>query len=113
MYFGRTTTLNFAATDANLPKNILSYSLIGAPTGASINPTTGLFTWTPSVGQAGKFYSFSIRVQDNGTPSKSDQQIASCTVQYPAELSVNPSSPSLKADGLIKTELPPEKWPDR
>ena len=33
--YGDNTTFNFAATDAELPRNTLAYSLIGAPAGAS------------------------------------------------------------------------------
>ena len=47
-------TFTAVATDADLPANTLTYSLIGAPTGASINATTGVFIWTPSAGQSSK-----------------------------------------------------------
>src|SRR5678815_1575157 len=37
---------------------------VGAPTGASINPTTGVFTWTPTEAQGTGSYPFAVRVSD-------------------------------------------------
>ena len=98
--YGVTTTYNFGAKDVDLPKNNLTYSLIGGPAGATIN-SFGMFSWTPTVAQAvsNNFYAFKVRVADNGSPVKSDEQSAFFTVLYPAEISVNPVAPSLKADG--------------
>jgi DNA/RNA endonuclease G (NUC1) len=64
--------LSFTAVgaDADLPAQTLSYSLTGSvPSGASINPTTGDFNWMPSAAQAGRVYSFGVRVTDNGAGS--------------------------------------------
>jgi len=36
------------ATDADLPDDGLTFSLVGAPEGAAIDAETGVFTWTPS-----------------------------------------------------------------
>src|SRR5690606_35902990 len=40
-------TFTATATDPDLPANTLTFSLVNAPTGASINMTTGVFTWWP------------------------------------------------------------------
>jgi hypothetical protein len=48
------STLSFAvsATDSDIPANTLTYSLLGAvPSGASINASSGVFTWTPTAAQ--------------------------------------------------------------
>jgi hypothetical protein len=42
--------------------DVLTYSLQGAPPGATIDPQTGLLTWTPTM--AGSFY-FSVAVRDS------------------------------------------------
>src|SRR5262249_21264513 len=39
------------ASDPDRPANTLTFSLIGAPPGAAIDPTTGVFTWTPDEAQ--------------------------------------------------------------
>lgn len=50
---------------------LLSYSLLQAPVGATIDAKTGLFRWTPST--VGTF-SFTVRVADNGIPVLSDSE---------------------------------------
>lgn len=60
------------ATDPDLPANSLSYSLgPGAPAGASIDPVSGLFTWTPSAQQAPSTSVITVQVSDSGVPSLS------------------------------------------
>ncbi len=57
--------LSFTATasDSDLPANTLTFSLVGAPTGASITPA-GDFTWTPTEAQAPGTYPFDVCVFD-------------------------------------------------
>ena len=64
-------TLSFTASgaDADLPAQVLSFSLIGAPEGATINPITGAFSWTPTIHQVGRVYTFTVRLSDSGSPS--------------------------------------------
>jgi len=62
-----------SATDPDIPTNILTFSLEpGAPAGAIINPTSGVFTWTPTSSQAPSTNLVIVRVTDNGVPSLSD-----------------------------------------
>ena len=66
---GALLSFTATATDADLPANTLTFSLdAGAPAGASIDPATGLFTWTPSEAQGPGVYPVTVRVTDNGTP---------------------------------------------
>lgn len=66
-----TTTLT--ATDNDLPAQTLTWSIVGsAPSGLSLNPTSGLLAWTPSEAQGPASYSIDVQVTDNGTPVKSD-----------------------------------------
>ena len=70
-----------SATDPDTPANGLTFSLdAGAPTGASIDPTTGNFTWTPSESQGPGTYDVPVRVTDNGTPNLSDFETIEVTV---------------------------------
>jgi hypothetical protein len=59
-----------AATDADLPANTLTYTLIGAPTGAAID-ASGTITWTPTEEQGPSTNTITTVVTDNGTPSLS------------------------------------------
>ena len=75
-------TFKASATDSDLPAQILTYSLdAGAPPGASISPTTGVFTWTPTEAQGPGVYAITIRVTDNGSPAASASQTIAITVK--------------------------------
>ena len=71
------------ATDPDLPANALTYSLIGAPVGATIDPGTGVFSWTPTEAQGPGIYPFTVRVTDDGTPSLDSAQPVVLTVTTP------------------------------
>jgi len=59
----------------------LTFSLdLGAPTNATINPGSGVFTWTPNENQGPGSYPITIRVTDNGSPSLSDTETITVTV---------------------------------
>jgi parallel beta-helix repeat protein len=59
------TLVQFTAI-ATDPGDTLTFSLSGAPAAAAINATTGAFSWTPAVAQAGAAYSFTVVVTDSG-----------------------------------------------
>ncbi|MFN7139959.1 MAG: putative Ig domain-containing protein, partial [Limisphaerales bacterium] len=61
---GSTLTFTASATDTD-PVTFAFES--GAPTGASLNASTGAFVWTPSAGQAGTTANIGIYVEDNPT----------------------------------------------
>ena len=58
-------TVMASATDADLPADTLTYSLVTAPTGATINPATGIFTWTPGEADGPGSFTATIRVSDS------------------------------------------------
>src|SRR5207302_640972 len=72
--------LTFEADPANPDAGrILTYSLdSGAPPSASIDPESGLFTWTPPDGPAGA--QVTIRATVDGVAGLSDRKIISITV---------------------------------
>ncbi|MCX6879830.1 MAG: putative Ig domain-containing protein [Verrucomicrobia bacterium] len=54
------------ATDDDLAPNPLTFSLeAGAPAGATINPSTGVFLWTPTEGQGPGQYPITVKVTDS------------------------------------------------
>ena len=52
------------------PANTLRYSLgDGAPAGATIDPVTGVFSWTPPATATSGDYEITVQVTDNGSPA--------------------------------------------
>jgi hypothetical protein len=77
------TALNLTSTavDADLPANTLTFSLLSPPTGAQIDPTTGVITWTPTEAQGPTNATLRVRITDNGSPAMSDTREISATVR--------------------------------
>ncbi|MGB8362435.1 MAG: Ig-like domain-containing protein, partial [Acidimicrobiia bacterium] len=67
--------------DPDTPLNTLTYSLTGAPSGAAINPTTGIFTWTPTETQGPGTYFVKVKATDNGSPALSDSHTIKIVVR--------------------------------
>lgn len=64
---GQLVDFTATATDADLPANNLTYSLVGdVPAGAKIDPASGRFTWRPDESQGGQTFAFTVRVSDAG-----------------------------------------------
>jgi ELWxxDGT repeat protein len=79
------------ASDENLPVDLLTYSLgASAPAGASIDPTTGVFTWTPSADQATGVVFIPVTVSDYLTPPDTDTEDLEVDV-YPLGAPIPPS----------------------
>jgi hypothetical protein len=85
---GRALTFTASATDPDGPPSALTFSLAGAPAGASINAATGAFTWTPTPDDAGRQFTFTVRVTDAGTPNLSDEETITVTVFDPPTSSI-------------------------
>lgn len=71
-----TLTFKATATDADAGQ-VITYSLIGAPAGATINSSTGNFSWKPTT--TGSF-TFKVRAIDNGSPALYDEETITITV---------------------------------
>jgi len=63
-----TLSVSASATDSDIPANVLTFSLVLPPAGASINPGTGAITWTPTEGQGPGTNIITVVVTDNGSP---------------------------------------------
>jgi hypothetical protein len=67
---GQLLTFTVNASDPEQPSQSLTYTLgPGAPVGATLNPVTGVFTWTPNELQGPETNILSVVVTDNGVPS--------------------------------------------
>jgi hypothetical protein len=72
IHVGGSVVVTNSAIDADLPANGLAFSLTNAPVGASINPASGVFTWTPGNAFVNTTNSVAVQVTDNGNPPLSD-----------------------------------------
>ena len=69
--------------------NTLTYSLVAPPAGATIDPQTGVITWSPTAVQAGAAYTLTVQVTDAGSPSLSSMKSFSVLViPYPEIISL-------------------------
>jgi len=68
---GNTLNLTISATDKNTGDQ-LTYSLVTAPSGASIDPTSGVLTWTPN--STGDSTTITVKVTDDATLPLSDEK---------------------------------------
>ena len=100
-------TLTFTATasDSDLPANDLSYSLdAGAPSGAGIDPLSGVFTWTPSEAQGLGQYTVIVQVADDGLPVLENYMAVTIIVnEVNVPFLVDAGTDQLAAEGDILT----------
>ena len=89
-------TFTASATDADIPVQTLTYSIVGAPGGAAINPATGVFTWTPTEGQGADSYIFTVTVSDG---TLTDEETITVTVNGPPERFIRLEFPEQLTEG--------------
>ncbi|MEN9674254.1 MAG: hypothetical protein RIS76_150, partial [Verrucomicrobiota bacterium] len=72
-------TLALNATDADLPAQPLTYSLVSGPEGLTVSPG-GTLLWTPTEAQGPGAYEVVVQAADNATPALSDTRRFNLTV---------------------------------
>ena len=78
---GSELTFTATATDPDTPANNLTFSLdAGAPTGATIDPVSGVFNWTPTEAQGPGTFDVTVRVTDDGAPALDDSESITISV---------------------------------
>ena len=60
-------SLTIPATATDVEGASLGYALVSGPAGCSVNPSTGTFTWRPTIAQSGVTYPVAIRATESGT----------------------------------------------
>jgi len=84
---GQTLTFTASATDSDLPAQMLTFSLDGgAPAGAGIDASSGLFTWANVSVAAPSTYNITVRVTDNGTPTLDAAETITISVLLPLKV---------------------------
>ena len=92
---GQTLVFTASATDADVPAQMLIYTLgADAPPGATINAIGGQVSWTPTSAPATS--TFSVVVTDNGIPSLKDSRSLQVKVYTPPTLGVEVSGSQMQ-----------------
>ena len=65
---GQTVAFTASATDTDQPPQTLTFALLAGATNATLNTSSGGFSFRPLVTQANSTNNFTLKVADNGTP---------------------------------------------
>ncbi|MBX3732030.1 MAG: choice-of-anchor J domain-containing protein [Verrucomicrobiae bacterium] len=68
--------LSATATDADLPPNALTFSLVDPPDGMTIHPETGVITWTPTEVQGPTNATVTVRVTDSSPDAVNESRLS-------------------------------------
>lgn len=74
IFEGETVTFTNLATDVDLPSDSLTFTLLNGPTNAVLDPTDGVFTWTPLETHGPSSNLMFVVVTDGGLPALSATQ---------------------------------------
>ncbi len=85
---GSTLVFTNTASDTDQPPQRLTFSLPVGPVGANVDPDTGIFTWRPTIAQAGTTNALTVAVNDDATPSLGATQSFNVIVNRPAQPSI-------------------------
>ncbi|MGJ8695200.1 MAG: putative Ig domain-containing protein [Verrucomicrobiaceae bacterium] len=69
---GALLTFPASATGSELPPQSVTYSLINPPAGATIDPDTGVFSWTPPLTTPGGPQTITIQAKEDGVAQNTD-----------------------------------------
>jgi hypothetical protein len=107
---GNLLQFTVTASDPDLPVQTLTYSASNLPPGATFNPTTHVFSWTPTSGQAGVYPSVHFEVSDGALTDSEDITIT--VTAPPLSVSISPTSASiLVGQSVTFTSTPSGGYP--
>jgi hypothetical protein len=90
---GALLQFTITASDPDIPTQTLTYSASNLPPGATFNPTTHVFSWQTTSGQAGVYPNVHFEVSDGGLTDSEDITIT--VTALPLEVSISPTSTSI------------------
>jgi len=97
---GAMVKIQVRAEDPDQPASALTFRLLGdPPAGATIDPTTGVFTWTPGPGESGRRWAVTVAVSEAGSGGRGARRTFPIEVAGPvADATVDPTVESEPAD---------------
>jgi ElaB/YqjD/DUF883 family membrane-anchored ribosome-binding protein len=104
---GQQVQFTVSATDPD-QGDVVTLSAANVPTGASFDPQSGIFNWTPVTANVG-IYPVTFTATDNGSPVLSANQTVNITVNPPADsvapVAVPTQSPAANGAGWNNTDV--------
>ena len=98
-------TLAIALSGTDADGDVLTFSAVDMPTGATLNATTGAFSWKPTYAQAG-VYTVKFKVSDGTSTDTKDGVITVTDVNHAPTLTINPEgSISVNEGSVLKITL--------
>ena len=98
------------AIDSDIAAQTLTYALLsGSPSGATVGPNSGIFTWRPPVASAGTSNYIAVVVTDNGSPNLSATNHFAVSVNPVAQPT---SSAAAYSNGQFSMTINGETGPD-
>jgi len=92
-------TLSFTVAGSDPDSDVLAYSATGLPNGASFDPYSRTFTWTPASGQAGS-YPVRFTVTDTGALTASEAVTVTVSPAVAAaRIGIDPNTLNVKSNG--------------
>jgi GH43 family beta-xylosidase len=82
------------ATDTDSPPQTVTFKIVQAPAGATINSSSGVFAWRPALSQAPSTNLIMLSASDNGVPPLSSTQSFTVTVRPPVPPVLGPPASS-------------------
>jgi hypothetical protein len=71
LHAGMALRMTNSAIDPDFPPNTLTFSLVTAPAGSGLHPSSGYLLWSLTATNVGTTNLFTVRVTDNGSPALS------------------------------------------
>jgi hypothetical protein len=106
---GRTLQVTNMVADPNEPPLPLTFSLVSAPAGSTINSNTGVISWRPTMAQSNTTNSFTVAAIDSASSFLSSTQQFSVTVLAPAQPTLQAAS---IANGVFSASVSGNFGPD-
>src|SRR5205823_5979127 len=75
-----TLTVTNTASDADLPANALTFSLVSAPSGVNLDPSSGVLSWTPTEAQGPSTNLITVKVTGTEEHESDDKKRATIVV---------------------------------
>lgn len=96
VFAGQSVTFIASASDPDIPAQQLTFGLgMDAPAGATLDPFSGLFAWTPTALDAPGTNTIAVIVTDNGSPPQTTVGTFTVTV-----LALMVNAPSIGSNGM-------------